>query len=108
MSNIEKTAQEQGQDNAQEQGQDKKKKKEKLVPLTLGLTYNKETDEYPEVFCFNFKTYAVKRGEEVMVPPAIKKMAEKRDKAKRKAYEYATSKSLSAKEAEFNQRYNLK
>lgn len=84
-----------------------KKSNEKLVPLTLDLTYNKEVDAYPEVFCFNFKTYAVKRGEKVMVPPAIKKMAEERDAAKRKAYEYAQEKSLSVKESEFNQRYNL-
>lgn len=84
-----------------------KKVKEKLVPLTLDLTYNEEIDSYPEVFCFNFKTYAVTRGETVMVPPAIKKMAEERDAAKRKAYEYAKSKSLSTKEKEFNQRYNL-
>ena len=85
----------------------KKKSKEKLVPLTLPLTYDPDIDFYPEPISLNFKTYTVKRGETVMVPPSVEKIVLDRDAARQKAYQYSMQKSLSAKEAEFKQKYGL-
>lgn len=89
------------EDNIKSEGNLKEAKK--LVSLTLPLTYDEEIDAYPEVLSLNFKTYSVKRGETVMVPPAVKKIVEDREAARKKAYQYSLSKSLSTKEKEFKQ-----
>lgn len=78
-----------------------------LVPLTAHLTEDPDVDQYPVLISLNFKTYAIKRGETVMVPPAVKKIWDDAEAAREKAYKYSLEKSLSEPEAEFKQRYNL-
>ena len=83
------------------------KKKAALVEYELPLTYDPEIDDYPETVSLNFKTYAIKRGERVKIPAAVKKILEDREAARNKAYRYSQQKSLSTKEKEFEQRYGL-
>ena len=85
----------------------KAKTEKKLVPLNLPLTYDEEIDSYPVTISLNFKTYAVRRGETVMVPPAVKKIIEDQEEARKKAYRYSLAKSLSANEKKFKQENGL-
>ena len=83
------------------------KAKKKLVPLSLPLTFDEELDSYPVTISLNFKTYGVKRGETVMVPPAVRNIIEDQEEARKKAYRYSLAKSLSANEKKFKQENGL-
>lgn len=78
-----------------------------FVPLTAPLTHEVDIDQYPMLISLNFKTYGIKRGETVMVPPAVKKIFDEAEEAREKAYKYSLEKSLSAQDGDFKQRYNL-
>lgn len=83
------------------------KAEKRLVPLTAPLTHDADIDQYPMLISLNFKTYAIKRGETVMVPPAVKKIFDETEEARDKSYKYSLEKSLSVQDGDYKQRYNL-
>ena len=85
----------------------KQTKKDELVPLRLPLTHNPEIDDYPEFASFNFKNYLIKRGETVMVPPALKARYDEIERVKDEAYAYSKKISLENAEKEFKQQMGL-
>lgn len=84
-----------------------KQKKDDLVPLRLPLTHDPNVDEYPEFASFNFKNYLIKRGETVMVPPALKARFEEIEQIEDEAYNYSQKVSLARAEKEFKQQMGL-